>query len=836
MNNLNKVLKPLLPYILTIFGFVAISVIYFNPILEGKDLPQMDNTHAVGMAKELVDFQKETGESSQWTNSMFGGMPAYQIKGDGSANIFNKISHIIDLGLPYTTVAILFLYLLGFYLLLLSLNVDKWLSAVGAMAFAFGSFNIIIIGVGHITQAYAISAMGLVIAGILFTYNRNIWIGALITVLGLGIEIAYNHPQITYYLFILVLVLVTTKFIYAILEKELEKFFKASALLVAAAILALLPSLSSLWTTAEYGKYSNRGASELAPTQQHKQGSGLDKDYAFAWSSGKAESFTFLIPNLMGGASQPLNQTPSSLDNIDSNFKETVGQQSAYWGAKPFTAGPFYVGAIVCFFFILALFFYKGKEKWWLVAGTILSLFLGWGQNFEGFNDFMFYYFPLYNKFRTVEMAMIIATFTVPLLAFLGLKTIFENPKELVAKQRDFFIAFALTGGVSLLLFLIPSSFFSFITSQEVIAIGQEKLRNAQMASAYDQLMQQMAAARMSLLKADALRSFFFILIAAASLFVWAKGKLALKYTLGAIAILILVDMWFVDRRYLNNENFVDGNNIEQQFAPMAADKAILTDTDPDFRVLSLGNPFNEVRTSYFHKSIGGYHGAKLRRYQDVIERYLTAEHQELIGALQNRSLSEDSVMKLFSSQPLLNMLNARYIIYNPEAAPIKNIGAQGNGWFVQKVVVANTPDAEITALGKNDLRNTAIVPATAPSSVKSYSAASAEGSIKLFAYKPNHLSYEVYAPKAQVAIFSEIFYPKGWNAYVDGILTPHFCANYILRGMEIPAGKHTVEFKFEPTSFKMGKIISYIGSIIILALIGYFAFWYYKKGRSELV
>ena len=834
MNNLNKVLKPLIPYILTILGFVAISVIYFNPILEGKDLPQMDNTHAKGAANELVKFENEGGGSSQWTNSMFGGMPAYQIRGDGSANIFNKISHFVNLGLPYTTMAILFLYMLGFYILLLSVKVDKWLSAIGAIAFALGSYNIIIIIAGHLTKAYAIAAMGPVIAGVLFTYNRNMWVGALITAIGLGVEIAYNHLQITYYLFLLILVLVTTKFVYAILEKQIEKFLKASALLVAAAILAILPSLSSLWTTAEYGSYSIRGAAELAPTQQHKQGSGLDKDYAFAWSYGKAESFTLLVPNLMGGASQALSASPSALDNVDSNFKETIGGQSAYWGAKPFTSGPVYIGSIVFFLFILALFYYKGPEKWWLVAGTVLSLFLAWGQNFAGFSDFMFYYFPLYNKFRTVEMAMIIATFTMPLLGFLGLKTILESPRYFLENKRNFFIAFGLSGGVALILFLIPSSFFSFMTDQEVASITQEKMRNAQMASTYDQLMAQWAGARMLLLKADAIRSFLFIALAAASLWFWAKGKIALKYALGGIAILIVADMWFVDKRYLNNDSFIDGNSVTESFTASKADNEILADNDPNYRVLSVGNPFNEVRTSYFHKSIGGYHGAKLRRYQDVIERYLTLEHQNLIAGLQTKGISEDSIVKIFSSQPILNMLNAKYIIYNPEASPIKNLGAQGNGWFVQKVVVANNADGEINALATNNLSSTAVVTASVPSEVKSFSSNTTEGTIKLYSYKPNHLTYEVYAPKNQVAVFSEIYYPKGWNAYVDGKPTPHFCANYILRGMYIPAGKHTVEFKFEPTSYKYGMIISAIGSLMILALIGYFAFWYFKKGGNE--
>ncbi len=834
MNKYSHIFKPLLPYLITVLGFIAISVIYFNPILEGKDLPQMDNSHGIGASNELIQYEKESGERAQWTNSMFGGMPAYQIKGDASANIFNKISHTIDLGLPYTTMAILFLYLMGFYLLLLSLKIDKWISAVGAIAFALGSYNIIIIIAGHITKAYAIAAMGPVIAGILFTYNRNMWVGALITAVALGIEVAYNHLQITYYLFLLVLIIVTTKLIYAIIEKELHKFFKASALLFAAAILAILPTISTLWTTAEYGSYSIRGKSELAPTQQHKQGTGLDKDYAFAWSYGVSESFTFLVPNLMGGASQPLNQTPSALDNVDTQYRESVAQQSAYWGAKPFTSGPVYVGAIVCFFFVLALFFYKGKEKWWLVAGTLLSLFLAWGNNFEAFNDFMFYYFPLYNKFRTVEMALIIATVTVPLLAFLGLKTIFDDPKLFLTKQRDFLIAFGLTGGIALLLFLIPSTFFSFISAQELKAIGEEKLRNAEMAGAYDQLMAQMAAARISLLKADAIRSFLFILLSAGAIWFWAKGKFALKYTLGAIAILILVDMWFVDKRYLNNDNFTDTNSIEAQFTEQTADKEILKDRDPNYRVLSLGNPFNEVRTSYFHKSIGGYHGAKLRRYQDVIERYLSIEHQRIITTLQNRELPQDSVFKVFSSQPILNMLNTKYIIYNPDASPIQNNRAQGNGWFVQKIINAKNADEEISALGKIDLTTTAVVASNAPSEVKNFSSTSVEGSIKLSSYKPDHLSYEVYAPKNQVAVFSEIYYPKGWNAYIDGKLTPHFTANYILRGLYVPAGKHSVEFKFEPTSFSYGKTISYIGSLLILLALGYFAYWYYKKGKDQ--
>jgi hypothetical protein len=579
----------------------------------------MDNTHAIGMAQELVELENETGEKAQWTNSMFGGMPAYQIKADASANLFSYLNRAVRLGLPYHTVAIVFLYLLGFFILMRSMGFSHWLSVIGSVAFAVGSYNFILIIAGHITKAYAIALLAPVIGGIIYTYNKNKWGGALFTAVALGSEIAYNHVQITYYLAILVLILILDRLYRAIANNSFKDFVQRTGLLAIAALLAVLPNITSLWTTFEYGQESMRGQSLLAEETTQKKVSGLDPVYAFAWSYGKAETLTLLIPNFHGGASEPIGQNPDLSEGLNqriagflsqrginygqqqAQFVNQLGneilQQSQYWGSKPFTSGPVYVGAVICFLFVLALFFYQGREKWWLLAGTILSILLAWGNNLEWFNQFIFDHFPLYNKFRTVEMTLVIASFTMPVLALLGLKKVI----------------------------------------------------------------------RAHLLKTDAFRSLVFIALASGSLWFFSRNSISTKYLLPGLAILILVDMWGIDKRYLNNDRFVSKRQASQEFTPTTADKIVLEDHSPNYRVFSVyRNPFNEVHTSYFHKSIGGYHGAKLQRYQDVIDWYIQGDLQ-LLRTMMQQSQPHDAMLKSLERMPVLNMLNTRYVIYNPE-------------------------------------------------------------------------------------------------------------------------------------------------------------------------
>lgn len=826
-------LKSALPYVGSILLFIILSFAYFSPILENKDLPQMDDTHAIGMSKEIKDFEKETGEKTQWTNSMFSGMPAYQIKGDSSKNIFSYINRSSRLGLPYHTVAILFLYLLGFYVFLLSVKIDKWLSLIGAIAFAFGSYNLIIIIAGHITKAYTIALMGPVIAGILFTYNRNIWSGGLFTTIALGLQIAYNHVQITYYLALLVLILVFSRMVYAIIHKTIPQFMKATGVLAIAAFIAILPNLSNLWPTYEYGKYSIRGKSDLTAKAGEKNHSGLDKDYALSWSLEPQGTWTLLIPNAVGGASEAIGSNESALKDIDPKFKETIAGQSQYWGGRPFTSGPVYAGAIVCFLFMLGLFFYKGPDKWWLTIGTIFSFFLAWGKHFEGFTDLMFYHFPLYNKFRTVEMAMVIASLTIPTLGFLGLREVYLKPQLIREKNWKFFAAFGLTGGISLLFYLFPGTFFNFISEvdlgnllqQKQQAIQQNAAQAAQVSTYFDGILINLKAARTSLLRADAFRSFALILIASGSIWFYATNKLAGKYLIWGLGLLIIIDLWNVDKRYLNNDHFQSKRKTKQEFALTESDKAINKLKSEGDRVFSIyRDPFKEVQTSYHHQSIGGFHGAKLRRYQDIIDKYLNNDWQELISTLQKQG-NEEAIQAALSNMPALNMLNAKFIVYNPNANPIVNNNTLGDAWFVKGIYPVDLPDGAIDAIKHTLLDKKAVVNISEFKQLENYKVDSVSGSIHLSAYKPNHITYAYSIPQEQLAIFSQIYYPKGWNAYVDGKKVDILRANYILRAMLLPKGNHRVEFKFEPKSYKISQTLALISSLLILGLIIFAAY-----------
>ena len=831
-------LKSSLPYIGTILLFIVLSFAYFSPVLKNKTLLQMDNSHAIGMAQELKTFEKETGETSQWTNSAFSGMPAYQIKGDSSRNIFSYINRIMRLALPYHTVAIMFLYLLGFFLFMLSLKMDWRLALIGALAFGFGSYNLIIIVAGHITKAYTIALMAPVIGGVLYTYNRNVWLGGIFTTIALGLQIAYNHVQVTYYLALLIMVLIISRLVYAILHKTLKHFTKASVVLLGAAFLALLPNITSLWTTYEYGKYSIRGKSELTNEDAAIEHSGLDKDYALAWSLEPQGSWTLLIPNAVGGASEAISNNPSALNNVDEQFKEAVGGQSQYWGGRPFTSGPVYAGAVVCFLFMLGMFFYRGPDRWWLVAGTVFSLFLAWGEHFMVFTDFMFYNFPLYNKFRTVEMSMIIASFTIPTLGLLGLREVFKNPQLIRDANWKFFAAFGLTGGISLLFYLFPAAFFNFISDMELSSILQQKqqamqqnaAQASQVSAYFDGIVQNLKVARVSLFKADAFRSFAFILIASASVWFYATNKIAGKYLVWGLGLLILVDHWGVDKRYLNDDNFESKRNLGREFVLNTSDMAINEIKEDGDRVFTVyRDPFKEVTTSYHHESIGGYHGAKLRRYQDLIENYLMQDWQALVGVLQAQG-SEQELQDKLANMNVLNMLNARFIVYSPKAAPIINQNAMGDAWFVKDIYPVDAPDGAIDALSYVPLREKAVINISEFKGLEGYKLDSVSGSLNLKTYKPNQLVYDYAITQDQLAVFSQIYYPKGWDAYVDGEKVDIFRANYILRAVMLPKGEHTLEFKFEPKSFKTGQTISLISSLFILLLIGLAAFKMLKK------
>ncbi|TRX72479.1 YfhO family protein [Carboxylicivirga sp. M1479] len=825
-------IKGYLPYVAALLLFVVLSFAYFAPVLEGKKLPQLDNTHAKAMSQELVDHEQKTGEKALWTNSMFGGMPAYLIKGDSSKNIFSYLNRYSRINLPYETVAIVFLYLLGFYLLLLSMKIDHWLCVIGAIAFAFGSYNLIIIIAGHITKTYAIALMAPVIAGVLYAYNRNRFIGGVITAVALGMEIAYNHVQITYYLAFMVAFIVLSRLVYALKEKAIKPFAQTTGILVIAAMLAVLPNITNLWTTYEYGKYSIRGASELTPKQGEKEHSGLDVDYAFGWSYGIHETLTLMIPNVVGGASEGLANSEEAMKQVDSRLKEYVGQSSQYWGGRIFTSGPVYAGALICFLFFIGAFYYKGKERWWLIGITIFSIMLAWGKNLQWFNYFMFYNFPLYNKFRTVEMALVLASMAMPVLGFLGLKTILSNPETVKKDSKWFVIAFALTGGLSMVLALFPTAFYSFLSPMEAQQIGAQIMQGGENAQMYQLLEANLIAARQVLFTADAWRSFVFILLGSASIWFFIQNKLNKRYLMWGLAILILVDVWGVSKRYLNDGDFVSQSKARQELAQSTADAEILKDRDDYYRVFPIyRDPFKDGFTPYWHKSVGGFHGAKIRRYQDLADHYLMNDWQELMKVLQTAK-SPGELEEAMEQMPVLNMMNTKYIIFNPQAKPIFNPSYMGNAWFVKGVHQVANADEEIAALGKVNLKTTAVIDQHFVDDVKGYSCDSINGQIALTQYLPDYLIFESKSTQPQLAVFSDVYYEKGWKAYVDGEEVNILRVNYLLRGLMIMAGEHAIEFRFEPRSFITGQMLATISSIIILLLIGLASFLAWKKNK----
>lgn len=824
----NKIVKKIVdlwPHAVVLLCFAVLSFIYFSPVLKGKELPQMDNIHGIGAAHELTEYAMQSGEQGQWTDAMFGGMPAYQIMADNSSNIFLHLSQAIRLGLPYTTVGIVFLYLVGFYVLMLSMGANRWVSVIGAVAFALGSYNIIIIAAGHITKCYAIAMMPMVIGGVLMIFRGKWVVGGVFTTVALGLELAFNHVQITYYLALALLLLVVAKLVQAIMDRKhqpnsFKRFGQNIAVLAAASLLAILPSTVNLWTTWEYGKYSIRGASELKAAPGEKEHDGLDKEYALGWSYGVHETPTLLIPNVVGGASEAIGDN-KALKDFAPEIRQAVAGQSSYWGGRSFTSGPVYVGAIVCFLFFIGCFYYEGRLKWWLIAATVMSIVLAWGKNMPFITDLMFYYFPLYNKFRTVEMALVIATVTVPLLGMLGLKAILEHPEDIRYHPGKFLGSLGLTAGVCLIFAAVPSLFYNFLTDMEAEQLGALTAQNA----IYGQLEDALVAARTELLRSDAMRSAVLIMLASSALWFFAVGKINHKIMLGTVALLVLFDLWAVDRRYLSSDNFVSKSD-NRNFVLSQADKLILDDQDPH-RVMALYcNPFNEVYTSYYHHSIGGYHGAKLRRYQDVIDYYLTPEWQTLVGVL--RAQNYAGIDSALAHSPALNMLNCRYFIYNPQQSPIVNHYAQPAAWFVSQTVGAASPDEAIEFIGQADLSKSAIVELqngedtnTSPTSLANVTFdTDSAATINQTLYTPNKVTYESQSAADGFAVFSEICYEAGWKVTIDGEPANIVRTNYILRGLSIPAGHHTIEFTFAPTSYYAGRIIAWIASAVVVILI----------------
>jgi hypothetical protein len=789
--------KQLIPYLSAVAIFVVISLAYFSPLLEGKKLKQSDITQFLGMSKEISDFRDKTGEEALWTNSMFGGMPAYQISVQYKGNVLRYVDQLMQLYLPQPA-GMVFLYMIGFFILLLVLKVDKWLAIAGAIGFGFSSYLFIIFEAGHNSKAHAIGYMAPVLAGIILTYQKRYLAGGILAAIALSLELLTNHLQITYYLMMIAGVFVITELISSIRAKQLPDFAKATGVLFIASIFAVLTNITNIWATYEYGKETIRGKTELTSEKSNRT-SGLDKDYATGWSYGKMETFTLLIPNFNGGSSQgALSETSNTYkalkaNNVDDNqAQKIIKALPLYWGSQPGVAGPVYIGAIIMFLFVFALFAVDNKYKWWLLAATVLSILLAWGKNFMPFTNFFLHYVPGYNKFRAVSMTLVIAELCIPLLAVLGLQKVFSGEIDKKKLIKYLYYSVGIAGGISLIFAVAGSAFFDFISPAD-----------EQYKSYFpDWLMAAIREDRAALLSADAFRSLVFIVLAGAAIWAMINQKIKKPVFFTALILLILIDLWSVNRRYLNSDSFVRKSVAAVPFQPTTADQIIMKDLDPDFRVFNqtVSNPFADASTSYFHKSLGGYHGAKLRRYQELIDYQLSKGN-----------------MNVF------NMLNTKYFIVPDEKGQPQvqiNMQALGNAWFVNNAHMVNNADEELAELTNFVPTETAIYDKRFENQVKGHIISKDMlSNITLTAYKPNHLTYKSETVKEQLAVFSEIYYDKGWNAYIDGKPAPYFRADYVLRAMIVPAGNHTIEFKFEPQIYKTGEKISLASSILLVLL-----------------
>jgi len=832
-------INKLIPYFTAIILFLIISLAYFPDTIQGKKLNQHDKTTWKGGAKETLDFYKETGEWPLWTNSLFGGMPTYLVSNNAPNNWTKYIYKVLDLGHKYRPVSFIFMALLGFFIALLLFEVKPWLAIIGAFAFAFSTYFLIIIEAGHITKVIAMAFMPPIIAGIYHAYNKKVFVGSIVMMIFLALQLLVNHLQITYYTLLIIIVYVIFEIIKSFKEKKQKEFIKASTVLFIAGLIAISTNFSQLITAYDYGKDSIRGKSELSLNKENKT-SGLDKDYATAWSYGKLETLNLMIPNLVGGGSSgELSKDSEMYKEFKKlgvgNLSKIIKHMPTYWGPQPFTSGPVYIGAIIIFLFFLGLFLVKGHIKWWLLTATILSITLAWGKNFMPLTDFFLDYFPMYNKFRTVSMILVIAEFTIPLLAFLALRDIFANK----VTKKEIYKALKWSGGIVvgiILILLINPGILSF--SAENDAATFSRMFGLQQDAQSQQVLKTLVSAieqdRASLFRTDALRSLGFIVVSALLLWLFIEGKLKQTAFIASLGFLILIDLWAVDKRFLNSDDFVSARIEKEPFVKSKADKFILKDKELDYRVLNLAvSTFNDASTSYFHKSVGGYSGVKMRRYQELIDYAINPEISMLISSV-NNSASELEVQSTLMKLSVLNMLNTKYFIVNPSYPPMMNNLNLGNAWFVNEIKEVANADEEIKSVRAFNPERTAIIDKKFKGQFFKFKK-DESATIILTSYAPNKLIYKSKAQTDQLAVFSEIYYGKGWNAYIEGKPAPHMRANYVLRAMKIPAGEHTIEFKFEPSIWKIGNTISLIGSIIFfLTLFGSIGFYFYKKNNIK--
>lgn len=822
--------KRILPDIVVVILFAVISFAYFFPAaIEGRILSQHDSVAGIGAGEEAKEYLERTGERTRWTNSIFGGMPTYQMSPSyDSTDTLKGVEKLYHLYFP-DYVWYVFVMLLGFYILLRAFDFSVWLAALGAVLWAFSSYFFIIIAAGHIWKFVTLAYIPPTIAGMVLAYRGKYLAGGLLTAVFVALQILSNHVQMSYYFLFVMLFMAAAFGVSAYQKKEMPQFLKATGVLVFAGILGVCINLSNLYHTYEYSKETMRGKSELVKPDTHNQTkSGLERDYITQWSYGIGETFSLLVPNVKGGASVPLAANEKAMEKANPMYNSIYSQIGQYWGEQPGTSGPVYVGAFVMFLFVLGLFIVKGPMKWALLGATVLSVLLSWGKNFMGFTDFFLDYIPMYDKFRAVSSILVIAEFTIPLLAVLALKEIVARPQLIKEQVKAFYISLGLTGGIALLFALLPGFFFpSYVSSAEMQAL--QGIPADQLAP----LLANLEEIRKSIFTSDAWRSFFVILIGAVVLWMYGMGKLKAKVMISGLIVLCIADMWSVNKRYLYDDQFVEKVQQENSFKPTDTDKAILADKTLDFRVLNLaGNTFNENNTSYWHKSIGGYHAAKLRRYQEMIEEHISSEMNDVFKAVSDAGGDMTKVDP--SGFPVLNMLNTRYFIFplqGGQTMPMQNPYTMGNAWFVDEVQYVNNANEEIDALHHINPAKVAVIDQKFSEQVKQTAVPDTMSSIKLTAYEPNGLKYEVDSKTGGTVVFSEIYYP-GWQAYIDGVEAPLGRANYILRAMNVPAGKHVVEFKFDPKSLHATETVAFIALGVLALVLLLFIFMQVRRLR----
>jgi hypothetical protein len=827
-----KNLKIWLPDILAVVLFAVISFAYFFPAdIEGRILYRHDSSAGRGAGQEATEYQQRTGERTRWTNALFSGMPNYQLAPSyKSTTTLQQVEKAYHLWLP-ENVWFVFAYLLGFYILLRAFDFRQYLAALGAVVWAFSSYFFIIIAAGHLWKVMALAYLPPMIGGVVLAYRGKYLWGLIVTALFGALEILANHVQMTYYYLIVILLMVLAFVIDGLRQKQYMHLLKATGVCLVAAVVAVCLNLSNLYHTWEYGQESMRGKSELVKANSDNQtSSGLDRDYITQWSYGIDETWTLLVPNTKGGASVPLAENKEAMKKADPTYMGIYQQLGQYWGNQPMTAGPVYVGAFVLMLFVLGLFIVKGPLKWALLVATILSILLSWGRNFMPFTDFFIDYIPMYAKFRTVASILVVAEFTIPLLAMLALKQLLDEPEKMKSRLKFIGISFLLTGGVALLFSLMPKVFFSdFVSQSEMQAMSQIPA---------DQLMpllNNLTEVRMSMFTSDALRSFYIILVGTGLLLSVMMGKLKKEYGIGIILVLCLVDMWTVNKRYLNDSMFVSKSVREAPMQKSEAIDHILQDKSLDYRVLNLStSTFNENETSFYLKSIGGYHPAKLRRYQELIDAHIQPEMQRLYGAL-NKAAGDMTQVNGDSVFPVLNMLNTKYFILplqGGRSVPLENPYTYGNAWFVDKIHYVDNANQELDMTGKLSLRHEAVADKKFQKQLGEAVVQDTSSLVRITAYEPNKLTYDVNSGKGGVIVFSEIYYP-GWTATVDGVEQELGRVDYVLRALQVKPGHHEVVLSFFPKTIDRTETVAYVAYAVLLLLIIYLIVMCVKRRKS---